>query len=113
MQRATKKVLKDKNLHVGMIMLLSNLYRAAGEPVGGSMHGGENTQAIDWTWIAFVVCAGLGALGTMKWLWDYTKDIFLGMVWNYVAKAMATETWTMRTTRVEKRSASRRMLTGV
>ena len=61
------------------------------------MHGGENTQAIDWTWIVFVFCAGLGALSTMKWLWDYTKDIFLGMVWNYVAKPrpgrMRTTEW--------------------
>eukprot|EP00913_Durusdinium_trenchii_P012806 g12024.t1 len=66
MKRATKKILKDKNLHVGMIMLLSNLYQAAGEPVGSGMRGGETTQTIDWTWIVFVVCAALGALSTMN-----------------------------------------------
>ena len=80
MKRATKKILKDKNLHVGMIMLLSNLYQAAGEPVGSGMRGGETTQTIDWTWIVFVVCAALGASSTMKWLWDYTKNIFLGIL---------------------------------
>ena len=56
MKRAMKKILKDKNLHVGMIMLLSNLYRAAGVPVGNSVRGGETTQAIDWMWIVFVAC---------------------------------------------------------
>ena len=56
------------------------------------MHGGENTQAIDWMWIVFVACVGFGALSTMKWLWDYSKDIVLGMVWNYMAKAMETKT---------------------
>ena len=83
MKRATKKILKDKNLHVGMIVLLSNLYQAAGEPVGGSMRGGESIQAIDWTWMVVV--------SAMKWLWRYTKDILLGMVWDYVARAMATK----------------------
>ena len=42
-------------------------------------------------WIVFVVCAGLGALSTMKWLWDYTKDTFLGMFWHYVVAKIQEE----------------------
>ena len=42
-------------------------------------------------WIVFVVCAGFGALSTMKWLWDYTKDTFLGMFWHYMVAKIQEE----------------------
>ena len=88
MKRATKKILKDKSFHVGMIMMMSNLYQAAGEPTEPDMNPGETSQAIDWMWIALVACAVIGALSTMKWLWDYVTDIFLGMMWNYMVKTV-------------------------
>ena len=34
----------------------------------------------------------LGALSISRWVWHYTKKMFLGMVWSYIVEVMKTET---------------------
>ncbi|CAK9041426.1 unnamed protein product [Durusdinium trenchii] len=82
MKKGTKKILKGKNLNEGMIMLLSSLYQAAGEPTGE-----ERAKTSDWSWTIFVICALLGALSISRWLWHCIKQFFLG----YIVEVMRTK----------------------
>ena len=51
MRKGTKKILKGKNLHVGLLLLLANLHEATGvDPEG-------HEQGSGWSWTIFVVCA--------------------------------------------------------
>eukprot|EP00913_Durusdinium_trenchii_P021588 g20286.t1 len=65
-----------------MIMLLSSLYQAAGEPTGE-----ERAKTSDWSWTIFVICALLGALSISRWLWHCIKQFFLG----YIVEVMRTK----------------------
>ena len=56
MRKATKKIMKVKDMHVGMLMILSRLGEVAGEHTEGEAEG------YDWSWMVFAACAVFGAL---------------------------------------------------
>ena len=88
MKRATKKILKDRTSMWARSCCCQTYIRLRESLWEKDMLEERSHRP----WIIFVVCAALGALTTMEWLWRYVKDIFLGMVWNYVAEAMVTKT---------------------
>ena len=57
MRKGTQKVLKNKNLHVGLIWLLSNLESVAGMKVEEA----NDEEGENWKWI-WLICAAIGAL---------------------------------------------------
>ena len=62
MRKATKKIMKVKDMHVGMLMILSRLGEVAGEPTE------EEAKGYDWSWIVFTACAVCGAWSIAGWL---------------------------------------------
>ena len=57
MRKGTQKVLKNKNLHVGLIWLLSNLESVAGMKTEEA----NDEEGDNWKWL-WLVCATIGAL---------------------------------------------------
>ena len=61
MRKGTQKVLKNKNLHVGLMWLLSNL-----ESVAGASTEEANSKGSDsWQWI-WLICTIVGALSLIE-----------------------------------------------
>ena len=61
MRKGTQKVLKNKNLHVGLIWLLSNLESVAGSPTDEA----NNEEGDSWTWI-WLMHVTIGALSLIE-----------------------------------------------
>ena len=79
MRKGTQKVLKNKNLHVGLIWLLSNLESVAGmETEKTSDEEGDNLK---WIWL---ICAAIGALSLIEWLRHYLLMKVIYMAWTYI-----------------------------
>ena len=79
MRKGTQKVLKNKNLHVGLIWLLSNLESVAGAPTTEA----DDEEGDSWKWI-WLICVIVGALSLIEWLRHYMVMKVISMVWNYV-----------------------------
>ena len=80
LKQSVKKFGKNKDMRIGLLMLLSTLTRATGMASDGEGHVHEG-----WDWLC--VCAVLGALSLVKWLQVYvikaiggTKDFLLKYV---------------------------------
>ena len=77
MRKATKKVMKVKDLHVGLLMILSRLDEVAGTDLE------EKEENYDWSWMILLICALCGALSIAGWLRYYMMEGFLGKGWHY------------------------------
>ena len=66
MRKGTQKVLKNKNLHVGLIWLLSNLESAAGMKTEEA----NDEEGDNWKWL-WLLCATIGALSLVEWVRQY------------------------------------------
>lgn len=78
MRKGTQKVLKNKNLHVGLIWLLSNLESVAGSPTEEA----NNEEDDGWTWI-WLMLVTIGALSLIEWLRQHLLKA-TGMTWDYI-----------------------------
>ena len=78
MRKGTQKVLKNKNLHVGLIWLLSNLESVAGSPTEEA----NNEDDDGWTWI-WLMLVTIGALSLIEWLRQHLLKA-TGMTWDYI-----------------------------
>ena len=83
MRKGTQKVLKNKNLHVGLIWLPSNLESVAGAPTEEANSEGSDS----WQWI-WLVCTVVGALSLIEWLRRYLPKVIY-MTWNYTEVAFS------------------------
>ena len=71
-------MLKNKNLHVGLIWLLSNLESVAGSPTDEA----NNEEGDSWTWI-WLMLVTIGALSLIEWLRQHLPKVAY-MTWNYI-----------------------------
>ena len=78
MRKATKKIMKVKDLHVGLLMILSRLDEVAGTDLE------EKEENYDWSWMILLICALCGALSIAGWLRYYMMEGFLGKGWHYM-----------------------------
>ena len=78
MRKGTQKVLKNKNLHVGLIWLLSNLESVAGSPTEEA----NNEEGDGWTWILLMLVTN-GALSLIEWLRQHLLKA-TGMTLDYI-----------------------------
>ena len=99
MRKATKKIMKVKDLHVGLLMILSRLEEVAGKDPE------QEEENYDWSWMIFILCALCGALSITGWLRRYMMEGFLGKGWRYMVEKV-TAMFRKRTQegRVEKKN---------
>ena len=76
LKQSVKKFGKNKDMRIGLLMLLSTLTRATGMASGGEERVHEGW---DWGWTALCVCAVLGALSLVRWLQVYMIEAIDGM----------------------------------
>ena len=81
MRKGTQKVLKNKNLHVGLIWLLSNLQSVA----GASTEEANNEGSDSWQWI-WLFCTLIAALSLIEWLQHHLPKVTY-VTWNYIKVA--------------------------
>ena len=79
MRKATKKIMKVKDPHVGMLMILSRLDEVAGKDPEEAASG-----SYDWSWMIFSLCALCGALSIAGWLRRNMMEGFPGKVGYYI-----------------------------
>eukprot|EP00913_Durusdinium_trenchii_P000510 g466.t1 len=85
MRKATRKIMKVKDLHVGLLMVLSRLDEAAGKDPE------KEEEGYDWSWMVFTLCAVIGALSIGAWLRRYVFESFLGKGWHYIMEFVAAK----------------------
>ena len=85
MRKATRKIMKVKDLHVGLLMILSRLDEATGKDPG------KEEEGYDWSWVVFTLCALIGALSVAGWLRRYVFEPFLGKGWHYMIEVLAAK----------------------
>ena len=85
MKKGMKKVMKNKDFHIGLLMMMATMDQAAGNKIGEEDDEGQGYQ-----WMMLWCCALFGALGLMNWLRQHVPKKMIRLAWNYMTPIMAT-----------------------
>ena len=65
MKKGLKKVMKNKDLHIGLLLMMATMDQATDSKID---EGADTDEDKGWQWMIFWLCAICGALGLTEWL---------------------------------------------
>ena len=74
-KKGAKKMMKSKDIRIGLLLLMANMNSVAGSQVAT-----EEKASADYGWWALVFCAVIGALSTLSWLRIFMIEGLYGML---------------------------------